>query len=832
MSALLKPVQKVLGFFLGGKTPPTPTARRADPIQPQELSSEYGTGITRVWGRARVPAVVLWAGSRRDLYSTSTRTWQYHQSFLVSFGTPVDWIEKIWFDTEEWDLGVYGSNQITPDPPTPLDRMRVYHRGGESPHPRQSFKRESAPVRRQGNVVERLLRRAFGDDVPAFTDHCYIAIEYLYLNKFGGRLPKITAQVVRASSGSLDQIGSTIIKDVAEECGLSSTQIVTPGTGVNVSRGYRRDEDAEGKELIYRVSQAEGWEPVERYTGIEMILTSADDSVTEIDDSDLIVFDRTNIYQEERSEESEIPEIIELTYADPERDYQTSAARARHIRGATTGYTTGTREKDSISWPMTLSAQSAKRIVNRWLDTARAERVSASFRLPARFLFLEPGDVIRLTLAAIGQIVRLRLQTVEIGADNTIHVVAVRESLQQFEQTQEAEGGRIVLPILSSNLEPTLFVLDIPVLSAEADPRPQSQQVNLYWVPTLRVPAVDWPGCRLFYLRSVGDIPEISISRPLGAPSGRLKNGDRVTPPLGDMEHWRIDTKNQIVLRSPYRDTSFVSAPSFRALVDGANLGAIIKKNALGVYTGEIELIQFMSVRKVSSPNEIVLYNLLRGRYGTDTMAQNHGPDEDFVLLDEGDQTPAFRFRQDQVDGTTPIRYYTINLGTTADVTTLDPKLEQVLIGRSLAPFAPVRIRAKKVLNTVEISWIRRGRYNSDLQRGFIPYTERDKDGLLFLGYRVEILHEGDTYDSEIAGSPITLTEPDLRALTSEGRQLVTTALVDSRNRPLLASGKAILNLTGGFTDIEVGDILMIRLTQLDYNRDSGFGTFQSVVVE
>ena len=388
------------------------------------------------------------------------------------------------------------------------------------------------------------------------------------------------------------------------------------------------------------------------------------------------------------------------------------------------------------------------------------------------------------------------------------------------------------MPISPSNLEPVVFVLDVPVLDADTDPNPQDQQVNLYWAPTLRIPARNWPGCRLYYFRSAGDIREISISRPLGAPSAVIQNA------VGDMQHWHVDRNTQIILRYPYREASFVSAASWQQLVNGANLGAIIKKNTLGAYTGEVELVQFMSARRVN--NEIVLFDLLRGRHGTDTMAKGHVAGEDFVLLEDGSDTPSFRLQQDQADGSTVIRYYTTNLGVNvADVAGFPLKLAQVLIGRSLFPFAPVRVRAKRLANgTIEISWIRRGRYNSDLQRGYIPYTERDKDGRLFLGYRVQIDQVGANavdFDSETPNSPFTFDLPMLNAADVEDRQIVDTGLVDSRGRMIKASGKVIFTPPAtpvDLTGLQVGSTLSIRVTQLNYHRDSGFGNFQSVKVE
>ena len=422
MAFIFEPIRKIFDFFF--PRPAIPGPRRGDPIEPQELSSEYGRGVSRSWGRSRVPAVVLWAGTRKDTYDNNR--WHYFQSFAVSFGTPVGWIEKIWFDSEEWDLGALGSNRTAPDPPVPIARSHVYHKGGSPPHPLQSYKREGSIVRQQGNVIEFLMRIVFGPEIPVYTNYCYVAFDNMYLNKFGGRLPKITAQVARVANRN----ATSIVRGVAIECGLNLDQISTPGTSLlrprppstEVTEGYRRDEDTEGKEIIYRISRIEGWDPIERYTGIEMIKKSATDPITEIDDTDLLVFDNVNVYQEERLEESEIPEVIELTYADPSRDLQSGTARAQHVRDATTGYTSGTREKESASWPVTLSAQNAKQTVNRWLETARAERASASFRLPPKYLFLEPGDVVSLTLNAIGQILRLRLQIVEIGADNSVHI--------------------------------------------------------------------------------------------------------------------------------------------------------------------------------------------------------------------------------------------------------------------------------------------------------------------------------------------------------------------------------------------------------------------------
>ncbi|MFN8694067.1 MAG: phage tail protein, partial [Holosporales bacterium] len=86
-----------------------------------------------------------------------------------------------------------------------------------------------------------------------------------------------------------------------------------------------------------------------------------------------------------------LPEQLDVVYADAARDYQPVTQRAQ--RQITEGQKT-----DTVRFGGVLNASQARRAAQILLDTALQERTRYQFTLPAKYLALEPGDVVTLTV--------------------------------------------------------------------------------------------------------------------------------------------------------------------------------------------------------------------------------------------------------------------------------------------------------------------------------------------------------------------------------------------------------------------------------------------------
>ena len=148
-------------------------------------SSTEGAPIPRVYGRARVGGQVIWATDFEEVVATSDAgggskgggggggatqtTFNYFANFAVALGQgEISSLGRVWADGRELDLST-----IT---------YRLYE-GSES----QSA--DSLIVAREGG------------DAPAYRGIAYIVFERLALSAFGNRVPQLSFEVFRRSSG-------------------------------------------------------------------------------------------------------------------------------------------------------------------------------------------------------------------------------------------------------------------------------------------------------------------------------------------------------------------------------------------------------------------------------------------------------------------------------------------------------------------------------------------------------------------------------------------------------------------------------------------------------
>lgn len=157
--------------------------------QQQVTTSTEGNTIKRVWGRCRIGGEVIWAtrfrenvvvtttssprtgksGRRQAPTTTETTTYEYYCNFAVALCEgPIAKIGRIWADGKLIDptlytiRAYYGTPEQAPDP-----KMEVVEGVGKT---------------------------------PAYRNVVYLMFDDMNLDKFGNRLPQITAEIIRPLS--------------------------------------------------------------------------------------------------------------------------------------------------------------------------------------------------------------------------------------------------------------------------------------------------------------------------------------------------------------------------------------------------------------------------------------------------------------------------------------------------------------------------------------------------------------------------------------------------------------------------------------------------------
>jgi hypothetical protein len=395
-------------------------------------------------------------------------------------------------------------------------------------------------------------------------------------------------------------------------------------------------------------------------------------------------------------QEVELPQQVSVIYLNRSANYQTGHQIAQR-EGVETS------ERATLSLPIVMGQGQAQQIAEISLSTAWIGRSQVSFELPAKYLVLEPSDVVAVQLEGVRH--SLRITETTLGTGFALKVRGVLEDVSSYDAYQESEVA--IEPPLPTLLPPTdLKLLDMPLLPGDA----------LESAP-LRVAMTgqgeDWRGAVLYASADAGQNWRQLISADQPAICGTV-----TTLPEPDAA---ITTRDQrSVLTVNLLGDAVLASINEDALFNGANAALV----------GE-EVIQFQHARLIAA-GKYELTGLLRGCLGTESAMMSHQLGEAFVLLDDTILTEASR---SSLIGL-PRDYRAVTIGSTLG------QVGSVAFthrGVWLKPYAPVHVKAvRDASGNLDISWVRRAR-TEVAWRDFVnvPLNEAVE------AYEVEILQGG-----------------------------------------------------------------------------------------
>jgi len=387
-----------------------------------------------------------------------------------------------------------------------------------------------------------------------------------------------------------------------------------------------------------------------------------------------------------------LPEQLDVVYADAARDYQPVTQRAQ--RQITEGQKT-----DTVRFGGVLNASQARRAAQILLDTALQERTRYQFTLPAKYLALEPGDVVTLTVKNQAHVVRLTRCVAERG---TLQVEGVSTDAATYQQSQlTTSAGNIAALVIAGGS--TLYALDIPLVDESDD--------TLCWYAAASKKRGDtrWQYAALY--ESFDDV----AYEPRTLLNAEAIAGKASTALAAALYPATWDTKNTVEVTL---DDGALQSFSDDLVLNGANTAVLGS-----------EILQFANATLVGT-NRYRLSRLLRGRRGTEWAMGSHAVNERFVLLGGEVVRQPLAFSNLGV-----LRYEkAVSNGALLDdaaAVSLTPS------GASLKPFAPVHLRAaRNGSGDITLSWIRRAR----LAAGWQDNSDTALDESLEQ-YEVEILN-------------------------------------------------------------------------------------------
>lgn len=474
--------------------------------------------------------------------------------------------------------------------------------------------------------------------------------------------------------GSNNVALSSILTDLCERAGLKQTDILTNEVGQLV-HGYIMSRRTTARDAIEPLLVAYFIDAAET-DGILRFIPRGQSMAATIPYDDLGAVEGTSSdnplrVTETRTQEVELPQRIDLTHYDPNRDYQSNTQNAARAGNAVT-----TKDQQTVELSIALSADEAAQIADKTLTSAWIGRNQFEFNLPPKWLRLDPTDVIDVLLP--DATLALRLTQVDFGGNNIVACKAVAED--EIAYTSKAKGTSVpittgAIPISTPVLA---LVMDLPMLRAEDD------------------------GLGLYYALALKNNGTASLYKSLDALTWSIIGTGSAAPAYGwassvlaaPLSAWSWDETNNVQIALSH---GTLDSKTALEVLNWANIGLL----------GD-ELVQWRTATLLAE-NLYQLSGLLRGRRGTEWATGTHKIGERFVVL----ATDGFyRMAMASTEIGQTSYYKAIPSGGDWDDAA---QTSQKFNAASLRCFSPVHIAGSRDSSgNLTLSWVMRARWNGE----------------------------------------------------------------------------------------------------------------------
>jgi hypothetical protein len=597
-------------------------------------TSSYGSQIPKLFGTMRVAGTVIWATDLREERAKSgggkgqpkTVNYSYSANFAVALSArEVRAVRRIWADGKllRGEAGDFKT----------ATKYRL-HTGSEDQGPDPLI----ASVQGAGAT-------------PAYRGLAYAVFEDFQLADYGNRIPSLTFEV-EADAGPLS---------AGEIAAALAPGDVAGGENAAVA-GYAASGDSV-RGAIEALSDLETLSLTD--DGTTLTLARAGSGVALLlgsDEPDASTEGAGGRSEWSRRSGGSVPGEATLAYYEPSRDYQGGLQRASRGGAAV--------RSDRRAVAAALSAETAKALAERRLETLWAERRSAKIHLPPRRIGITPGSVVRIAGQGSWRVSRATLEHMVV----TLELVGIPAA--GTSSPAASAGTGVSEPDLVHG--PTrLVLLDLPLGSEDLPVRPR----------LLIAAAGEGPGWRSAQLMASQEGGWSWAGAGQTAPAATMGIALDVPAPAGSA---LLDLRGSIVVELA-DDAMWLESRSDAALSAGENLAAL----------GD-ELIQFGVAEPLGS-RTFRLSRLLRGRRGTEWASGGHAGGDAFVLI-EAETLAAVEFPSPALGGEAHV--LATGLGDPEGVTA-----SRALNGEALRPPSPVHLRALRLPGgDVAVAWVRRSR--------------------------------------------------------------------------------------------------------------------------
>ena len=532
---------------------------------------------------------------------------------------------------------------------------------------------------------------------------------------------------------------STILTDLCGRVGLPLADLELSQITQTV-RGYLIDSPTTVRGAIEPLQTAFHFDGAEINSKLAFILKN-NASAASIPSVDLAARiegdeDETKV-KEPRKQEVEVPRRVIVSYMNQANDYMIATQMEQRIQQRPGEDLVGiTRSNQEVNYrmPLVLSDQEAREIASVTLGRAWVERTGIEFRLPPKWLRLDPTDPV--TVEKISQALTasldVRLTQVEIGDGGVISCKAVLTDVAIYSPNVTATTS-FVNPAdpIPTAVGTEMFLMNLPNLRGLLD-----EEGGAWFLasPAYDVPNPDWEGALL----SKG----LAAGGPFSAEAVTLIRGNWgvAKTVLGVTDRFTVFDDTNTIDVEVITDTVPVTVTDLQ-LFAGVNRLYIPA-------TGE--LLQYGTATQISD-NLWRLSHLLRGRRGTEGSIALTSINETVVFVDV---TRMARFQTVSDRGN--LRFY---IGTT-----IASEVSQTAVtpftntSESLLPLSPSHVEGtRNSAADLAITWRRRTRYNGELKDLVdVPLNETTE------AYEVDIIETDADFASNVLLVPADVDADDI----------------------------------------------------------------------
>ncbi len=457
----------------------------------------------------------------------------------------------------------------------------------------------------------------------------------------------------------------SLIAAIAEKVGFAEVDVA----GVEgLVDGFVIDRPMSGREALEAILQAFSVDSYESGGTLKFVSRRASPE-TALSSADLIDTIGEPLFDVTRRQETELPQTLQLLYAESGLDYRNAAVSQRHAGAA------GAREA-AIALPAAVTQHLAQARADTMLEEIWANRETAIMSLPLRHIALEPGDVLIANDAR-------RWRVTAITDSEVRKITAVRDVPEVYVPASAANR-------LARQTRPPVYGPPLVSLMDIATVTPASS--NAPWIAAFAKP---WPGS-LALFRKTGSA-SFSFNRAVDA---RATLGRTLTPlPEGIL--YRMDFGITLDVELSHGTLSSISQSQ---LLDGENAALV------GTSPSGYEIIQF-KFAELMAPNHYRLRGLLRAQSGSRAeMLANRAPGQNFILFNKAVIQPVLATAQQGLLQTWRIGPASRDF---ADPSYVEVSFDPALL--PLRPLPPVQLRALWNASGIELRWIRQTRIDGDI---------------------------------------------------------------------------------------------------------------------